>query len=73
MTVVGLMLLLILAVFLVPAIFMWIWNITCPQVFNLSELTYWQAFRLLILAALLFGGAHYATQTGASPGTSFQL
>lgn len=63
----------ILALFVVPGIFMWLWNMTCPQVFKLSEITYWQAFRLLILAALLFGGAHFATQTGTAPGSSFQL
>lgn len=39
-------------------IFQWLWNITMPQVFNLKELTYWQAFRLLIISSILFGGMH---------------
>lgn len=39
-------------------IFQWLWNITIPQVFNLKELTYWQAFRLLIISSVLFGGMH---------------
>lgn len=44
------LLLVIPAIFIVPALFMWLGNITCPDVFNLSEITYWQAFRLLIMA-----------------------
>ena len=68
----AIVLLAIAAVFVASALFQWLWNITCPQVFNLSQITYWQAFRLLLLASLLFGGAHWAT-TGSAPGTSFQL
>jgi len=37
-------------------IFRWLWNITMPQVFNFNEITYWQAFRLLLIAAMIFGG-----------------
>lgn len=53
------MLLVFLAVgflFLVAWLLQWLWNITMPQVFGLKEITYWQAFRLLIIAAILFGG-----------------
>jgi hypothetical protein len=42
--------------FLIAWLLQWLWNITMPQVFNLKEITYWQAFRLLIIAAILFGG-----------------
>jgi hypothetical protein len=52
--------------FLVPLVFGWLWNMTCPDVFGLPKITYWQAFRLLILAAFLFGGAHFATQSNGS-------
>jgi hypothetical protein len=45
--------------FLVPAIFQWLWNITMPEVFGLNELTYWQAFRLLLIATMLVGGAGF--------------
>jgi hypothetical protein len=34
----------------------WLWNITMPQVFNLKTVTFWQAFRLLLIAGILFGG-----------------
>ena len=41
--------------FLVVALLQWLWNITIPDVFGLKAITYWQAFRLLIIAAILFG------------------
>ena len=34
----------------------YLWNITMPEVFNLPKITYWQAFRLMIIGSLLFGG-----------------
>ncbi len=40
---------------LLIALFQWLWNITMPQVFNLNTITFWQAFRLLLIAAFLFG------------------
>lgn len=39
---------------LVIALFRWLWNITMPQVFNLNTVTFWQAFRLLLIAGFLF-------------------
>jgi hypothetical protein len=60
------LLLIIVVIFAVPAIFQWLWNITCPDVFRLPEITYWQAFRIVILAAILFGGAHFSTQSSGS-------
>jgi hypothetical protein len=56
--VVGIILFLI-SIFVIAAIFQWLWNITCPEIFRLPTLTYWQAFRLLIIAGLLFGGSHF--------------
>ncbi len=43
--------------FLVSALLQWLWNITMPDVFNLKTITYWQAFRLLLIAGILFGAA----------------
>jgi len=34
----------------------YLWNTTIPELFNLKQVTYWQAFRLLLIASLLFGG-----------------
>jgi len=41
--------------FLVSALLMWLWNITIPRIFNVREITYWEAFRLIIIAGILFG------------------
>lgn len=40
----------------ITALLQWLWNITIPTVFNLKNVTFWQAFRLLIIAGILFGG-----------------
>lgn len=45
--------------FLVAWLFRWLWNITMPQVFKFNEITYWQAFRLILIAAILFGGPNF--------------
>lgn len=42
--------------FLVVWLLRWLWNITMPALFQLKQVTYWQAFRLMIIAAILFGG-----------------
>jgi hypothetical protein len=34
----------------------WLWNMLMPAVFGLGEITFWQAFGIVILAKLLFGG-----------------
>ena len=36
----------------ISALLRWLWNMTVPQVFGLKEITYWQAFRILIIAAI---------------------
>lgn len=46
----------ILLVLIGTAIFQWLWNITMPEVFNLKEITFWQAFRLLLIAGFLTSG-----------------
>ncbi|OPL11043.1 MAG: hypothetical protein AVO34_02790 [Firmicutes bacterium ML8_F2] len=43
--------------FLVSVILQWLWNITMPQVFALREINFWQAFRLLLIAGILFGAS----------------
>ncbi len=49
------MIMLVIAlILLVTAVFQWLWNITMPDVFNLKKIDYWQAFRLLLIAGILF-------------------
>lgn len=38
----------LLLLFLVTWLLQYLWNITMPQVFNLKEITYWQAFRIVL-------------------------
>jgi len=33
-----------------------LWNMTMPQVFRLPPITFWVAFRLIIIGSLLSGG-----------------
>jgi hypothetical protein len=48
---------LILAIFVVMVIiFQLLWNTTMPQVFQLRQITFWQAFRLMLIASIIFGG-----------------
>ena len=46
----------ILTVFLVALILQWLWNLTMPDVFGIKKITFWQSFRLFLIAAILFGG-----------------
>ena len=50
----GFLIVVIVALFLIAtAFFGWLWNGTIPEVFGLKRITYWQALRLLIMAALV--------------------
>jgi hypothetical protein len=46
----------VLAVFLVGLLVLLLWNWLMPALFGFRSIGYWQAFGLLILARLLFGG-----------------
>lgn len=46
----------IIWLFLLPAILRWLWNMTMPQVFDWRSITYWQAFRLILIIAILGAG-----------------
>ena len=37
-------------------LFQWLWNTTMPQIFKLPEITFWVAFRLLLIAGFLTSG-----------------
>ena len=46
------------------AIFQYLWNTTIPGIFKLREISFWEAFRLLLISAFLFGGAFIRYKTG---------
>ena len=48
--------LIVVGPFVAALLLQWLWNITMPDVFRLPMITYWQAFRLLLLGTLLLGG-----------------
>lgn len=54
-TVIGLAVALVIVAILV-VIFRWLWNSTLPDVFGVREVTFWQAFKIMLLASILFGG-----------------
>jgi hypothetical protein len=45
-------------VFVAAGVLLWLWNITLPDVLGLKTVRYWQAFRLLMIAGLLFGSGN---------------
>ena len=49
----------IIVAFIVPMVFQFLWNITVPEIFGLMEIRYWQAFRLLLMASMIFGAGSY--------------
>jgi membrane protein implicated in regulation of membrane protease activity len=46
-------LILLLAMFIVPGIFMVAWNIAMPTILKLPRITYWQAFSFLLVVSIL--------------------
>jgi len=48
--------------FLAVALFQYLWNTTMPQLFNQRQVSYWQAFRLMLIAGLLFGSGRIIIQ-----------
>jgi len=54
--VIGGVLLAVLIAFLFGLAVMYLWNWLIPAIFGLGEITYWQAFGIVVLAKLLFGG-----------------
>ncbi|MBB6218009.1 succinate dehydrogenase hydrophobic anchor subunit [Anaerosolibacter carboniphilus] len=53
-----------LVIFLITWLFQWLWNITVPGIFGLREITFWEAFRLIIMAGILFGGGRWTNIGG---------
>lgn len=54
--VIGGVMLAVLIAFLFGLAVMYLWNWLMPTIFGLGTITYWQAFGIVVLAKLLFGG-----------------
>lgn len=44
-----------IVMFGIPVLVMWLWNLTIPELFGGSRVTYWQAIRLELITFLLLG------------------
>lgn len=41
---------------LLCALLMWLWNTTLTDLFSFKRVTFWQAIKIMLISALLFGG-----------------
>lgn len=46
-------------IYTITSLLQYLWNTTMPQIFGLNEITFWQSFRLLLIATILFGGFRF--------------
>jgi hypothetical protein len=53
--------------FVGTAIFHVLWNWTIPGIFHLPEITFWQAFRLLLLFGILLGAGTFRNNPTPPP------
>jgi hypothetical protein len=51
---------------------MWLWNWLVPPLFGWRELTFWQAFALLALCRILFGGLRLGSSGGSRSGSAIR-
>ena len=54
--------LIILAI--ITLVFRWLWNTTLPDVFGWKALSFGQAFKILLISSLLFGGGPKVIERG---------
>lgn len=54
------------ALFLFGLVVMWLWNWLMPEIFGLQELSYWQAWGLLLLSSILFKNIDFGSDDGKS-------
>lgn len=45
--------------FVTAWVVMLLWNWLMPEIFDISTITYWQAFGMMILSSMLFGGIKF--------------
>jgi len=56
--VLGTLIVVAVVVIILAAPVMWLWNWVMPDVFELTEITFWQAFGLSLLSGFLFKGSY---------------
>ncbi|MDX2215014.1 MAG: hypothetical protein SFY66_17125 [Oculatellaceae cyanobacterium bins.114] len=66
------LLILFIALFIIPLVFMIAWNISIPVVFRLPRITYWQAFGFLLVVSIIFNGAFMGLKNNSSTQSSVE-
>ena len=61
--VVGLLIALVILA-IITLIFRWLWNTTMPDVFGVKSLSFGQAFKILLISSMLFGGGTKVIERG---------
>lgn len=49
---------------IITLIFRWLWNTTMPDVFGVKSLSFGQAFKILLISSMLFGGGTKVIERG---------
>ena len=49
---------------IITLIFRWLWNTTMPDVFGVKSVTFGQAFKIMLISAMLFGGGSTILERG---------
>ena len=66
--VIGGIIIMLLLAFIFGFFVMWLWNWLMPEIFSLPEITYWQAWGLVLLAHIFFkaSGFHHNSRNNDS-------
>ena len=49
---------------IITLVFRWLWNTTMPDVFGVKSVTFWQALKIMLISAMLFGGGTTIMERG---------
>ena len=49
---------------IITLVFRWLWNTTMPDVFGVKSVTFWQAFKIMLISTMLFGGGTTIMERG---------
>jgi len=50
--------------FLLVWLVQWLWNLLLPEILGVKAITFWQAFGIMALCKILFGGFHFKGRGG---------
>ncbi|AKH96078.1 hypothetical protein HZP39_10630 [Elizabethkingia anophelis] len=56
-------------IFLLVWLVQWLWNLLLPEILGVKAISYWQAFGIMVLSKILFGGFRFR---GGGGGRNFK-